>query len=205
MFHALAISSAFNPNFSIHQPFNHSQFQTQQNKPHHQFVHSYAKPIKKAQSKNAKASERKLGKSRGQRLRDVLLKPVLHRLTKSVIADSMPVKRDMIVLCPMAPLQQRVYERVLESPDVQLLKNYIKGSPTDADANFEIIRKGELWMKYHLREDSDDCEPCHSCKEKGIPHCIFFPVLSILKNVANHLELVKTDPKEKNMWKKSIR
>jgi SNF2 family DNA or RNA helicase len=181
--------------------FNHQTTET--NKP--QFQHTYSKPIKKAQSKNATQAQRNLGKKRGQRLREVLLKPVLHRLTKAVIADSMPTKQDMIVLCPMSPLQQRVYERVLASPDIQLLKHYVKGTPTDMAENAEQMTKGELWMKYHLQEETGKCEPCKICERKGIPNCIFFPVLSILRQVANHLELVKTDPREKNPWKKSIR
>ncbi len=43
------------------------------------------------------------------------------RRTKAIIADQLPRKREHIVFCQLAPLQQRAYARLLACPDLQLL------------------------------------------------------------------------------------
>ena len=48
---------------------------------------------------------------------------MLQRFKDETIQDQMPKKEDNIVFCKLASEQQEVYERILESPDYQMIRS----------------------------------------------------------------------------------
>ena len=163
-------------------------------------------------------------------------------------------KKDMIVLCPLSPLQEEAYLRFLDSRDVCYLKSCISegrrdtfsehlplwrlqhradqmgsigaGSSTDAglvlaepsdessssssdddDEEEEQVREQRLKtivteVHESSDEDMDDGEAdkveastrtrrfiqCKAC-----PLCTFLPCMTILRKIANHLEMIRVD------------
>jgi len=85
-----------------------------------QFKDTISKKIKLGMRKDATEEEIDEGDTAQIQLQD-LLRPLMLRRTKSIIAHQMPRKKDNIVFCQLAPLQLKAYKRALQLPDVQLL------------------------------------------------------------------------------------
>ena len=85
-----------------------------------QFQKTIAAPLAKSMSKKASEADVVHGRQAGDSLR-ALLKPLMLRRRKDVIAHQMPKKKDHVVFCQLAPVQMEAYKRVLSLPDVQLI------------------------------------------------------------------------------------
>lgn len=107
---------------------------------------------------------------------------------KSIIADQMPTKHDNIVFCRLAPEQEEVYMRVLDSPDYQQLLH--KDDPCiSCGSGMPTCKCHSLDMDGVLAKwKHPDGEACPAC-----PSCILMPALIQLNKIANHLELLKPE------------
>lgn len=64
--------------------------------------------------------------------------------TKESVQLQLPQKTDMIVLCPLTPLQKEVYRRMIASPDVELMLTIKEPCECGAtDENGLNLSKGE--------------------------------------------------------------
>jgi DNA excision repair protein ERCC-6-like 2 len=84
------------------------------------FQEEFAKKIKHGMRSDATEEQIAEGADAQESLQD-LLRPLMLRRTKAIIAHQMPKKKDNIVFCQLAPLQMKAYKRALQLPDVQLL------------------------------------------------------------------------------------
>jgi hypothetical protein len=148
------------------------------------------------------ASEYELGvaRERANELKKLLRKYVLTRKKKDVLRDVMPSKADNVVFCELAPLQLRVYRRLLDTVEFSLLAR--ADEPCDCESGERRARcchrmppEGQpapLWECYHSVELGDRAHEDGGCKM--CPYCLVLPCMTILAKVSNHLELLKPDP-----------
>ena len=85
------------------------------------FKEYYSKKMQKAQRFNASEKDLGVGRMRADKLKKLLSMYILKRTKKVVLAGQLPRKADNVVFCELSPLQMRVYKRLIESPDFQLL------------------------------------------------------------------------------------
>ncbi|CAA7035167.1 unnamed protein product [Microthlaspi erraticum] len=156
------------------------------------FREFYDEPLKQGQ--RAAAPERfvKIADKRKQHLVTVLRKYMLRRTKEETIGHLMMGKEDNVVFCQMSELQKRVYQRMLQLPEIQCLVNKDKpcgcGSPLkQAKCCGRIVPDGTIWSSLH-KDDSDGCDSC--------PFCLVLPCLVKLQQISNHLELIKPNPKD---------
>ncbi|KDO33556.1 hypothetical protein SPRG_01594 [Saprolegnia parasitica CBS 223.65] len=124
-----------------------------------------------------------------KQLRDCLV-PYYLRRDKSIHPDFTRIQKfDKIVFCELTPLQRAVYDRVIASPDFQVL---IRGDDL-CDCGRKKTRRrccyvsgGVLWQKHH-----PDDEACQAC-----PACIQFPCIAQLLKLSNHLDLLRVNPRD---------
>ncbi|KAK9245973.1 P-loop containing nucleoside triphosphate hydrolase protein [Lipomyces tetrasporus] len=81
------------------------------------WIKKISKPLKAGQSHAATWAELKLGRSTAASLVTNLLPRFFLRRTKGLIADQLPKKRDMIVFCPLTPLQTEAYANYMQPGD----------------------------------------------------------------------------------------
>ena len=148
------------------------------------------------------ASEYELGvaRERANELKKLLRKYVLTRKKKDVLRDVMPSKADNVVFCELAPLQLRVYRRLLDTVEFSLLAR--ADEPCDCESGERRARcchrmppEGQpapLWECYHSVDLGDRAHEDGGCKM--CPYCLVLPCMTILAKVSNHLELLKPDP-----------
>ena len=118
-----------------------------------------------------------------QRLKsDPAIKPQLPQL---------PQKSDRVVLCQLAPVQQRAYDRFTHFEDIELLSRYDEecdcGSGQKRGRCCHTRCNGPVFTSY----DHDICEEKRTC-----PLCLILPLLTLGQKLANHLELIKADLKD---------
>eukprot|EP00873_Tetraselmis_striata_P001539 jgi/Tetstr1/421803/TSEL_012706.t1 len=181
------------------------------------FTEYYAKRIKIGQRSDARPAEVEESTERGNQLTALLHKHLLRRTKDDTIRDQLPQKTDNIVLCRLSPMQLRAYQRLLASPDFQLLIRMYD----DCDCGSGMYRKscchwsapreegGVLWPQLHCCTCPNAADPFtnpQGCKRHkpegcptetkrtGCPACLMGPCISLLQKVSNHLELVKADP-----------
>ena len=111
------------------------------------------------------------------------------RREKSLIADQMPTKEDVILTCPMTALQEKLYRNVLDSEDGRRLLNLKK--PCDCGS----------------RSPHGQC--CGRVNSKGQSvQQVLFKILSALVKIANHVDLIKVDPvivgRDKTAWQEDL-
>eukprot|EP00321_Phaeocystis_globosa_P000207 CAMPEP_0118825914 /NCGR_PEP_ID=MMETSP1162-20130426/11609_1 /TAXON_ID=33656 /ORGANISM="Phaeocystis Sp, Strain CCMP2710" /LENGTH=899 /DNA_ID=CAMNT_0006756611 /DNA_START=21 /DNA_END=2716 /DNA_ORIENTATION=- len=127
---------------------------------------------------------------RQKQIKELIDMWMLQRFKDETIQDQMPKKEDNIVFCKLAPEQQEVYERILESPDYQMIRSADDpchcGSGEKTKHCHNHNPEGILfrWSKAH-----PDGEPCEKC-----PTCIGLPATTQLLKVGNHLSLLRPDP-----------
>eukprot|EP00249_Psilotum_nudum_P023073 c28741_g1_i1 orf=351-3611(-) len=156
------------------------------------FREFYDEPLKQGQRISAPERFVCIAEERKLHLSKVLQRHLLRRTKQETIGHMMMGKEDNVVFCAMSPLQQRVYRRLLDSPDFQcLIKKDLPcscGSPlTHAECCYRTIPDGIIWSYMH-REYPDGCDSC--------PYCLVLPCLTKLQQVSNHLELIKPNPKD---------
>ncbi|GAA5906753.1 hypothetical protein JCM8208_006377 [Rhodotorula glutinis] len=147
---------------------------------HRQWDDLVSRPLKFAQTADATEDELALGRKRAMALVTSLLPNFWIRRTKDDrnVQLQLPPKTDNVVLCPLTPLQQRVYRRLLQLEDVQIMLT------------------------------ADDPCPCGERDEKGLPYrrgscCeqewtkLIFKYVSLFQGVSNHLALMYPNREEK--------
>ena len=154
------------------------------------FNSHYSKALKEGQKRKASQFELANRMKKQQQLKKMIDAWMLQRF-KTIIKDQMPNKEDNIVFCKLASEQQVVYERILESPDYVALKNAEEpcwcGSGQKQKECHPHDGDGVLWRWTDAHRNGETCSKC--------PYCIGLPAVTQLLKVANHLELIKPDPK----------
>jgi SNF2 family DNA or RNA helicase len=138
--------------------------------------------------RSANAAEIAMGDRAQQSLRDVV-RDVMLRREKSLIADQLPTKEDVILTCPMTALQEKLYLNVLNSEDGKRL--LILKQPCDCGS----------------RNPHGKC--CGRVNSKGqTVQDVMFKIFSALVKIANHVDLIKVDPiapgRDKMAWQEDL-
>ncbi|BGP43320.1 hypothetical protein JCM10450v2_007470 [Rhodotorula kratochvilovae] len=145
---------------------------------HRQWDDLVSRPLKFAQAADATEEELALGRSRAVALVTSLLPNFWLRRTKEAVKLQLPPKTDNVVLCPLTPLQQRVYRRLLELEDVQIMLTADEPCPCgETDENGARYRRG-------------------SCCEQEWTKLIF-KYISLFQGVSNHLALMYPNREDK--------
>ncbi|CAN1160902.1 Switch 2 [Linum perenne] len=152
----------------------------------------YDEPLKHGQRSTAPERFIKIADERKEHLVTVLQKYMLRRTKEETIGHLMMGKEDNVVFCGMSELQRRVYQRMLQLPDVQCLVNKDLpcscGSPLkQVECCKRTVPDGIIWPYLH-RDNPDGCDSC--------PFCIVLPCLVKLQQISNHLELIKPNPRD---------
>ncbi|KPV71875.1 uncharacterized protein RHOBADRAFT_56261 [Rhodotorula graminis WP1] len=147
---------------------------------HRQWDDLVSRPLKFAQTADATEDELALGRKRAMALVTSLLPNFWIRRTKDDrnVQLQLPPKTDNVVLCPLTALQQRVYRRLLQLEDVQIMLT------------------------------ADDPCPCGERDETGLPYrrgscCeqewtkLIFKYISLFQGVSNHLALMYPNREDK--------
>lgn len=156
------------------------------------FREYYDEPLKQGQRATAPERFVHIAEKRKQHLVSVLSKYMLRRTKEETIGHLMMGKEDNVVFCQMSELQKRVYQRMLQLPEIQCLVNKDKpcacGSPLkQSECCRRIVPDGPIWSYIH-RDSPDGCDSC--------PFCLVLPCLVKLQQVSNHLELVKPNARD---------
>lgn len=152
----------------------------------------YDEPLKHGQRLSAPERFVQVADKRKKHLVSVLRKFLLRRTKEETIGHLMLGKEDNIVFCRMSDVQKRVYRRMLQQPDIQILINKDLpcncGSPlTQIECCKRIEPHGVIWSYLH-RDNPEGCSLC--------PFCLVLPCLVKLQQISNHLELIKPNPKD---------
>ena len=139
-----------------------------------QFSSQFGEAISNGIKRSANSAEIALGNRAQQSLRDILKEFMLRR-EKSLIADQLPRKEDVILTCPMTALQERLYRNILDSEDGQRLLN-LK----------EPCQCGS-------RTPHGRCCGRVNSKGQSVPE-VMFKIFSCLVKIANHVDLIKVAP-----------
>ncbi|KAK4788486.1 hypothetical protein SAY86_019805 [Trapa natans] len=156
------------------------------------FREFYEEPLKHGQRATAPKRFVQVADERKQHLVTVLRKYMLRRTKEETIGHLMMGKEDNVVFCSMSELQKRVYQRMLQLPEIQCLINKDLpcscGSPlSQVECCKRIVPDGIIWRHLHR----DNPEGCDSC-----PFCLVLPCLVKLQQISNHLELIKPNPRD---------
>ncbi|RAL41685.1 hypothetical protein DM860_008867 [Cuscuta australis] len=156
------------------------------------FREFYEDPLKHGQRSTASNRLVQVAEERKQHLVSVLHKYLLRRTKEETIGHLMLGKEDNVVFCAMSAIQKRVYQRMLQLPDVECLINKDLpcscGSPLkQVECCKRTVRDGIIWPYLH-RDNPDGCDSC--------PFCIVLPCLVKLQQISNHLELIKPNPRD---------
>lgn len=153
-----------------------------------QFQSQFGAVIQKGMKRSANPSDIALGHRAQQSLRDVLKEFMLRR-EKSLIADQMPTKEDVILTCPMTALQEKLYRNVLDSEDGKRLLNLRQ--PCECGS----------------RNPHGKCCGRVNSKGQSVQH-VMFKIFSALVKIANHVDLIKVDPigpgRDKRAWEEDL-
>ncbi|BAF16935.1 switch 2 isoform X1 [Oryza sativa Japonica Group] len=152
----------------------------------------YDEPLKHGQRFSAPERFVQVADKRKKHLVSVLSKFLLRRTKEETIGHLMLGKEDNIVFCRMSDVQKRVYRRMLQQPDVQILINKDLpcscGSPlTQVECCKRTEPHGIIWSYLH-RDNPEGCSLC--------PFCLVLPCLGKLQQISNHLELIKPNLKD---------
>lgn len=143
---------------------------------------SISDPLRLGQSHDATLYQLSRARKTAKKLVENLLPQFFLRRMKSLIAHQLPKKSDKVVFCPLTDVQRQAYERFLESPLVELVKN-------SADLCDCGSGKKRGWC-------------CHAYLPDGETkwQALVFPVIATLSKLSNHLALlipVSSDPHDK--------
>ncbi|CAA0161720.1 unnamed protein product [Arabidopsis thaliana] len=152
----------------------------------------YDEPLKLGQRATAPERFVQIADKRKQHLGSLLRKYMLRRTKEETIGHLMMGKEDNVVFCQMSQLQRRVYQRMIQLPEIQCLVNKDNpcacGSPLkQSECCRRIVPDGTIWSYLH-RDNPDGCDSC--------PFCLVLPCLMKLQQISNHLELIKPNPKD---------
>jgi SNF2 family DNA or RNA helicase len=138
--------------------------------------------------RSASAAEVELGDEAQQALREVLGEIMLRR-EKSLIADQLPTKEDVILICPLTALQEKLYRNVLNSEDGKRLMN-LKQPCACGSRNALGTCCGRLNSKGQTVRE------------------VVFSIFSALVKIANHVDLIKVDAsasaRQRKTWQQDL-
>lgn len=145
------------------------------------FREFYVDPLKHGQRSSAPERFVRIADSRKQHLVAVLRKYLLRRTKEETIGHLMMGKEDNVVFCAMSEVQKRVYQRMLQIPEIQCLINKDLpcscGSPLkQVECCQRTVPNGIIWSYLH-RDNPDGCDSC--------PYCVVLPCLVKLQQVLN--------------------
>lgn len=154
------------------------------------FREFYDEPLKHGQRSTAPERFVQIADERKQHLVAVLRKYLLRRTKEETIGHLMMGKEDNVVFCAMSEVQKRVYQRMLQLPDVQCLINKDLpcscGSPLkQVECCKRIVPNGIIWSYLH-RDNPDGCDSC--------PFCLVLPCLVKLQQVIKLLNMLIINP-----------
>lgn len=143
------------------------------------FREFYVEPLKHGQRSSAPERFVRIADARKQHLVAVLRKYLLRRTKEETIGHLMMGKEDNIVFCAMSEVQKRVYQRMLQIPEIQSLINKDLpcscGSPLkQVECCNRTVPNGIIWSYLH-RDNPDGCDSC--------PYCVVLPCLIKLQQV----------------------
>lgn len=152
----------------------------------------YDEPLKQGQRLSAPERFVQVADARKKHLVSILREFLLRRTKEETIGHLMLGKEDNIVFCKMSDVQKRVYRRMLQQPDIQILINKdVRCSCGSPLPQVECCKRtepdGVIWSYLH-RENPEGCSIC--------PFCLVLPFLVKLQQISNHLELIKPNPKD---------
>ena len=116
-----------------------------------------------------------------------MLKHLLGRKKSDVLADKLPRKTELAILCEMGGLQSRVYKRATESLDYRIARLCEKHSKENNSQRLQAFREnpGTIWRQQQPRFHKKDEQGVYgTCKVKSCPKCIIFPLMMILQKIA---------------------
>jgi SNF2 family DNA or RNA helicase len=139
----------------------------------------YGEPLKQGQRLSAPERFVQVADARKKHLVSVLRKFLLRRTKEETIGHLMLGKEDNIVFCKMSDVQKRVYRRMLQQPDIQILINKdVRCSCGSPLPQVECCKRtepdGVIWSYLH-RDNPDGCSIC--------PFCLVLPCLVKLQQV----------------------
>ena len=152
------------------------------------FKIEYRTPI--LQGRKRTASRRVLGRASHvrEKLEKLISKMILQRF-KTIIADQLPIKEEKVIFCRMSDSQLAVYDRVLKSPDFQMIIR--KNEPCDCGRPMkrgkcchQTCPEGLVWPRSHPAGGA-----CKNC-----PNCVALGCMAWLTKIGCHLELLKPQP-----------
>jgi DNA excision repair protein ERCC-6-like 2 len=142
----------------------------------------YDEPLKHGQRVSAPERFIQVADTRKKHLVSVLKKFLLRRTKEETIGHLMLGKEDNIIFCRMSDVQKRVYTRMLQQPDIQILIN--KDLPCSCGSHLTQVEcckirepHGIIWSYLH----KDNPEGCPIC-----PFCLVLPCLVKLQQVISH-------------------
>jgi len=116
-----------------------------------------------------------------------ILKKYFLRRTKAGVALHLPGKRDRIVLCPLSEIQQKAYENILASKDVEHIVSKKQNKMMCVCGKNDDCNMGLIWRHMHDRKE----DVCRSWNHPWKCHSL--SVMSYLQKVANHLDLLRPE------------
>jgi len=157
----------------------------------------YAHVIHQGRAVGADKQAIALGSSRAQELSKLLQRYMLLRKKSDpdiqeqlrAVDLALPKKREMVVFCELAPLQMRAYRRMLDSEDFNLLSRYHEPCQCHSGLMRGRCCFTECDGPWFRAQD-------HSLCNERCPTCMVFLCMHWVQDVANHLELIKANPKE---------
>jgi hypothetical protein len=178
-----------------------------------QFEEVYALPIDAGRRKSASAAaEEAAARAELAFARSFWRRFYLHRLKRSVLATQLPGKREMGVYCRMGRVQEAVYKAALASRDFvnlaatversrhmkaaaggskRALKDALAATEEEEACTPRSSRAGCLWRAQHADASAPggyfECAKCPGWR------CMIWPCFSMLRNIANHVELAKPE------------
>ena len=154
------------------------------------FKNDYQDTINRGRKQTAAESALLLAQERTDSLNRMIELHVLRR-EKSLIADQMPRKEDMICICPMSEQQSEIYDRVLNMPEYTFLRDHnlpcTCGSKRKRTKCCFSVINPEDCPNFYL-----DPEREHKMM------ALLFPALTQLLKVCNHLDLIRYSRKDKD-------
>ncbi|CDK29347.1 unnamed protein product [Kuraishia capsulata CBS 1993] len=119
------------------------------------FRKTYELPILRGRDSLADENERKKGDEKLLELTQVVSRFIIRR-TNDILSKYLPVKYEYVIFCKMAPMQERLYNHFITSPDIKKLLRGVGSQPLKAIGLLKKLCNHPDLL--NLPEDIDGCE-----------------------------------------------
>ncbi|KAJ1456006.1 P-loop containing nucleoside triphosphate hydrolase protein [Pelagophyceae sp. CCMP2097] len=174
---------------------------------------NYYKPIERGSARGADREARETAELREKHLKKLISRYVLRRTKEEVLSDVLSTgKDDIVVPCPLKPLQQRLYKTVCGWLDVEVVRRHDEPCPCDRkDDKGKRCKRGACCYpvasvlggdvsKYFfagtIHASGGLCKRC--------PHCWGFSIMAKLQKIANHPALLQLHERDSRDEKKKL-